>query len=171
MKTIFGTEEWKTLVRYGTELPDYAVSKDGRVINVKFGKLKVQRLKHAIKLGTTDRIVVCTQSDYQIDPDLFQDGFDYKAQSGRANVKRRKITIATHRAVAETWMPIDEYPPSSIAEHWDVLPEPVKQWVRDTAVVDHIDGDPTNNDISNLRWVTPKENNSHRKEQQLNEKV
>ena len=43
------------------------------------------------------------------------------------------------------------------------IPEPVKQWVRDTAIVDHKDDDPRNNHVSNLRWVTPKQNQPHRK--------
>ena len=46
---------------------------------------------------------------------------------------------------------------------WKDLPEEAKQWVRDTALIDHIDDDPTNNHLDNLRWATPKQNERNRK--------
>ena len=58
---------------------------------------------------------------------------------------------------------VDEYPPESLKGVWSTLPEEAKQWVRDTVVIDHIDADPSNNTLDNLRYVTPKENNAQRK--------
>ena len=63
----------------------------------------------------------------------------------------------------ETWRPIDEYPPEMVAECWEETPEPAKEWIRRTAYVDHIDDDPANNNVDNLRWVMPIENQSFRK--------
>ena len=63
---------------------------------------------------------------------------------------------------------VDEYPPESLKGVWSTLPEEAKQWVRDTVVIDHIDADPSNNTLDNLRYVTPKENNAQRKSQFIN---
>ena len=52
---------------------------------------------------------------------------------------RRKVNV--HRAVAELFLP---EPPSP-----------------DRAIVNHRDGNKTNNQASNLEWVTPKENAQH----------
>ena len=112
------------------------------------------------------------QTDFSIPKDLFDD-YDYSNRSrGKGKTfktgKVSKITIAVHRLVAETWMPIDEFPPEELADTVVGCSRILASMaVRDTAVVDHIDADPTNNSVENLRWVTPKENNSYRKEQQL----
>lgn len=55
------------------------------------------------------------------------------------NMNKRYITIYPHRLVAKTFIPHDE--------------------LRTT--VNHIDGDKTNNDISNLEWSTSHENTMH----------
>ena len=39
------------------------------------------------------------------------------------------------------------------------------EFMRDTAIIDHIDNNPRNNHVSNLQWVTPKENEFNRKKQ------
>ena len=66
--------------------------------------------------------------------------------------------------IAETFIPIDEYPPIPV-EDWNNTPETAKQFIRESAVVDHIIPDLNNNTVENLRWVTPKQNNTHRKKQ------
>ena len=50
---------------------------------------------------------------------------------------------SVHRLVAETFLPNVDHKP----------------------VVDHIDHDPENNNVKNLRWFTYKENNNHRQKQ------
>lgn len=54
-------------------------------------------------------------------------------------------TYRVHRLVAQTWLT----PPESDDLH-----------------VDHLDGNPTNNDQQNLEWVTPGENNRRRHSKQ-----
>ena len=56
--------------------------------------------------------------------------------------------------------PIDEFPPAVLADDWDKGPESFKQWVRDTAIIDHFDDNPENNRVENL---TPVENSHHSK--------
>ena len=55
------------------------------------------------------------------------------------NKKGKKITIDVHRLVARTFIPNPEDKPQ----------------------VDHIDGDPRNNRLENLRWVTEKDNQNN----------
>ena len=52
-------------------------------------------------------------------------------------------------------------------EDWDKTPETAKQFIKDSAYVDHIDGDTSNNHVSNLRWCSPLQNSSYRKNRGL----
>ena len=74
------------------------------------------------------------------------------------NGKCCQRTMAIHKLLANTHMSVDDFPPERIAGVYADLPEEVKQWIRETVVINHIDHDPTNNDISNLEYVTPREN-------------
>ena len=46
------------------------------------------------------------------------------------------------KLVANAHMSVDENPPERIADVYDDLPESVKQWVRETVVINHIDHNP-----------------------------
>ena len=84
----------------------------------------------------------------------------------RGRRKARK-QIMTHRCVMETFSPLGSCPIEYwTQEEWDNTPDAIKAVLRSTMQVDHIDADPHNNDIRNLRWVTMKDNN-HRVKQTL----
>ena len=68
--------------------------------------------------------------------------------------------IKIHRAVMDAWKPIDEFPPIPM-EAWIKTPEAAKQFIRESAIIDHIDGNTENNHADNLRWCTPRQNNVH----------
>ena len=68
----------------------------------------------------------------------------------------------------ETYNSIDDNPPIP-REDWEKCPESAKQWIRDTALVDHIDDNPGNNNLDNLRWVIPKDNQKYRKLKEFND--
>ena len=88
---------------------------------------------------------------------------DYSFQ--RKGNKETK-TIPVHRVVMETYKPIDKFPPDELKDTWDNVPEQWKQWVRETAVIDHIDDNPANNDVTNLKWTTNLGNSNYRKERE-----
>ena len=151
-------EQFKPAVRFGKVLPGYYVSNTGRIFSSKNGKIKEGFIHTSCRTDGTKRIKEVMHS-FSIPRGLYED-HDY-VRPDRKNCA--KIPVSAHRLVAETWKPIDENPPNSLKEDWDKAPESFKQWVKDTAIIDHIDDDPTNNHVDNLRWVTPKENQPIRK--------
>jgi hypothetical protein len=152
MINIFGEEEFKPLVRFGKIIPDYFISKDGRVYSTKSNKfIYVTELRES-----NGRLKSC-KVDVVVPEDLFEDFTHSKRGSSSP-----RMSIALHRGVMETYKSIDEYPPIP-KEDWDKCPESAKQWIRDTAIIDHKNDDPSNNHVDNLKWVIPKDNNPYRK--------
>lgn len=179
MMDLFGNEsEFKPLVRFFKIIPGYYVSKAGNIYNsvtnrilnpfsnYEYRKDGSQRLKEvAVRLSI---------------PKKFFNDYEYRTRKDVKNSTRDRIYLPIHRAVIESWKSIDECPPDRLKEEWNQIitsemvgqsriPESYKQWVRDTAIVDHIDDNPANNSVNNLQWVVPKDNNSYRKGAKLND--
>ena len=119
---------------------------------------------NTLKVG--DKIIMCTRVSIRLPWDFFKDinmyGSEYQypiqgLESGM-NGKCCQRTMSIHKLVANTHMSVDDFPPKRISDCYHSLPESVKQWIRETVIINHIDHDPTNNDISNLEYVTPREN-------------
>ena len=119
---------------------------------------------NTLKVG--DKIIMCTRVSIRLPWDFFQDinmygsEYQYPVQGleGVMNGKCCQRTMSIHKLVANTHMSVDDFPPERIVDVYDTLQESVKQWIRETVVINHIDHDPTNNNISNLEYVTPREN-------------
>ena len=152
---LFGEEKFKPLVRFGKVIPGFYVAKDGSGIIGKKGKVL------SIWKNTMGYLVTTVT----IKSDFFDD-YKYKE---RTDIKSSTISLKVpiHRAVMETWKPIDENPPELLIDTWNDVPEQWRQWVRDTVLVDHIDANPHNNHMDNLRWEIPKDNEPNRKKQKL----
>ena len=163
MLTIFGENEFKPLIRYRTEIPGQLIAEDGRIFSVQTQKFR-SPFKSWTYSATGEKTIRCLSVTCNIPAGYFP---DYTFRKKNESDNHERINIAVHRAVMETWRPIDDYPPIP-KEDWDMCPESAKQWIRDTAFVDHIDDDPTNNHVDNLRWVVPKENQAHRKKHDQN---
>jgi len=167
MLNIFGEERFKPLVRFGKEIPEYYVSKEGEIYSSKSNKFMTHTQNFEYYASGRKRLK-CLTTACRV-PRGFYEDFEHSAGTStliqeKYNFTTSKIRIDIHRAVMETWKPIDKYPPESLADEWDSAPECFKQWVRDTAFIDHIDNDPSNNSIDNLRWVTPLQNHYRRKQ-------
>lgn len=161
MINVFGDEEFKPVIRYGMEIPDYYIPRDGRGIysskSNKILSITIDKKSH--------NSINYQYSTLSLKPDFFGD-YIYETQ-GDSNFS---LKLRIHRAVMETWKPIDEYPPDQLSDTWWEVPEEWRQWVRDTALVDHKDDNPYNNHVDNLRWSIPKDNQTHRKNQKYGDK-
>lgn len=139
-------EIWKPVIRKGIKIPGYYVSNYGRISSSKTGIILSIRNRISVGRGNASDVTL-------VIPKKLSEKF----------FGRTKIYCQVHQLVAEAFMPIDKFPPDSIKDHWIDLPEDVKQWVKDTVIIDHIDDNPFNNRLDNLRYVKPLENNCHNK--------
>ena len=175
MRNVFGEdkkflilqgEEFTRLKRFNKIIPEYWISRSGKVYSEKSGKFLKQSLrsKNRTKIGllTYMRINVHISSDLFDDFEYYQ-GYNINKHGKKIRARNHMMTLDVHKAVMDSWKDIDNHPPEDIASVWRGLPVQVKQWVRETAVVDHINGDHLDNNIVNLRWTPPKKNCSHRK--------
>jgi hypothetical protein len=81
---------------------------------------------------------------------------DYNYASRGSKYGRKNLSA--HQLVMSAFKPIDEHPPESLKNVWKDLPEEAKEWVRQTAVINHINHNPSDNRLENLEYVTPREN-------------
>ena len=154
MIDLFGENNFLPLPKFGKDIPNYVVDDNGQVVHT-----PSQRVRKPVK-----RVDGYYQVCVSIPVDLFD---DYEYFMDKEAVTTRTMNIHIHRAVAEAHKPIDKNPPKQLADTWNDVPEEWRQWVRETAQVDHIDDDKTNNHVSNLEYRTPRSNNIHRKEKEL----
>jgi len=160
-------EEWRTSVIDGKEHPWYSVSNFGRVrshlqnislgcrgfdksYNPNFYKdLSPILKKHGN--GSPSKVIV----NLQFPKDFFED-YQYAKSSKSFSTVSRKCSV--HVLVMEAFLPMDDYPPDRLKEDWNDIPESAKTWIKETVTIDHIDHDPSNNRLDNLRYVTQREN-------------
>jgi len=173
-----GEEEFKSITKYGVEVPNYFVSKDGRILSTRRNKHRILNPKYEkITDGYKVPRTVTLRFNIKDSPELFED-YEYAQTQQKLTAdpdspyyKRltkdpnlSQISLYCHRAVMEAWKPIDEYPPIP-KEDWDKCPESAKEFIRETAIIDHKDDDTRNNHVDNLEWSTPKDNSKYRKKQ------
>lgn len=157
-------EEWKPTIKRGKIIPGYLVSNYGRVFSLKSNKLlKIQNNIH-LERGNASTVSLRIPKDWSED-------YQYANNT---------ILCQVHQLVAEAFMPIDENPPKELEEIWNQIITPdmvgmnrvsecLKEWVKSTVIIDHLNDDPFDNRSSNFRYTNQLENNTHRKKKKLNE--
>tara|TARA_Y100000401_G_C8232309_1_gene178722 strand:- start:49 stop:561 length:513 start_codon:yes stop_codon:yes gene_type:complete len=163
MNNLFNDDEWRPVKRWGLVIPQYYVNKKGEVLSTKGKQPKF--LKPTVNKGKRwykeSKVLESLQYTFMVPKDFFPD-YTPKTRRDTKNARTVCIRASVHKTVMEVWKPIQKNPPIPM-EDWNKCPETAKQFMIDCAIIDHIDDNPANNNVDNLRWCTPKENSSWRK--------
>lgn len=167
MINVFGEEKFRPVKKLGVIVPNYYVSRDGEIYSKHSNKI-LSPGKSSSNCGTKYTVSL------HVDKDSWN-GYTYR-RSHQSNSLAATATV--HRLVMDAWKPIDDHPPEPLSSEWNQvitpemvgqprIPESYKQWIRDTAIIDHINDDPSDNRVENLRWCTPLQNSYHRKKREF----
>lgn len=158
-------EEIRPAIIDGIEIPGYFVSNTGNV----YSSLKPLRDGHRF-CGTyvSDSKRICKPqedtgknglvSGLKVQLNFPKGLFGYEYSNSKKSKTTQRRTIYVHQLVMNSFKSIDENPPERIKSYWNHLPNEIKDWIRETVVINHIDHDPTNNNVDNLEYVTQREN-------------
>ena len=153
--------EMKPAICFGKVYDKWLVSRCGKVWSVKKNKeLSGQR---TYSYNKNSKRLTCIEHAIMLDEeDWWGDG------SGRKHHRGYQWTrnITSHKMVMDTWLPLYDNPPEGIVwEEWEKVRDlpSVYNLISKSVVIDHIDDDPTNNRLDNLRRVTNWDNNKTRK--------
>jgi hypothetical protein len=152
--------EMKPAICYGKKYDRWLVSECGKVWSV--GKKRLMKGHKTYSYNKKDTKLSSIQYSIMTEPDWWGDGSGLPHHI--TNQWKRQITC--HTMIIDTWAPLYDNPPVGIVwEEWEIvrkLPS-VYNHISKTVCIDHIDDDPTNNNLNNLRRVTQWDNNHVRK--------
>ena len=167
---IFGNEvnsifvegiELKPIERFDIQIPDYYVSKCGKIWSSKTNKWKKTFENWRGKKG--EGKPKCIDFSITTPAKPFRDlGMQYSKKGGRETVEFR---LKLHYVVKTVWHPLKDYSHEIgiSKEEWNELPHSAKQFIYECILVDHIDDDISNNHLDNLQYSTPLRNSNYRK--------
>ena len=68
------------------------------------------------------------------------------------------FSMTCHQAVMNSHKPFDENLLPELEEHWHLFSDKLKMLIRDAIIIDHIDDNPWNNHVDNLKYCTFSDN-------------
>ena len=153
--------EMRHPICYGKKYDRWLVSKCGKVWNVKKNKLmkggrSYYHGKNGKRLEGIKHNIIVNEADW------WGDGSGTLHPGGH----HWERNIRTHKMIMDTWAPqYDNQPEGIVWEEWKIVRDlpTVYDHISKTVVIDHIDDDPANNHIDNLRRVTQWDNQTTRK--------
>ena len=158
--------EMKPAICYDKVYDRWLVSKCGKVWSLKHNRLiKGNPIFKNGKERSKGKITCLSMTLYVLS-NFWEDGSGSKQEYSQWNHQYVKRNIKQHKIIMDTWKPLYDNPPESIVwEEWEIVRDlpSVYNHISKTVVIDHIDDDPTNNHLDNLRRVTSWDNNFARK--------
>jgi len=156
--------EMKHPICFGKTHNMWLVSRCGKVWS-KYFKKRIYGRKVPYGSGKKHYMQFCISTDIG----FWEDGSGRLSRGGGPDhwVGRHAREIMLHKMIMDTWAPLYDNPPECITwEEWEIvrrdLPS-VYNHISKTICIDHIDDDPTNNHLDNLRRVTNWDNQNTRK--------
>ena len=155
--------EMKHSICYDKEYDKWLVSECGKVWSFKKNRLLAGQFYYDYKKNDGKRLSGVKFTMKLDEEDWWGDG-----SGGILYPPQRQWTrlIPAHKIVMDTWAPLYDNPPVGITwEEWEIVRDlpSVYNHINKTVCIDHIDDDPTNNHLDNLRRVTQWDNNKTRK--------
>ena len=164
----------KAVILDGIEMKDYLVSEAGEVYRLhqdtKRTATCIKRLKkidrnHLVTFNKKKRYVKLLKPSYtrygyrRVLISFPANSFAYKYYIKNENENREHRYVLMHQVVMQTFKPFDKFLPKEInKEDYDKTPESMKIFIRQAFIINHIDHDKKNNNVTNLEWVTTKAN-------------
>ena len=153
--------EMKYPICHGKVYDSWLVSRCGKMWSMKKNCIITGQKSYAYRKNTKTLHCI-TYSMMMDESNWWGDG----SSSPHHNGYQWKRAITAHKMVMDTWAPLYDNPPEGIVwEEWEKVRDlpTVYNHISKTVVIDHIDDDPTNNHIDNLRRVTSWDNQPTRK--------
>jgi hypothetical protein len=157
--------EMKPAICYDKVFDKWLVSKCGKVWSLQKDKLLAggeswRQMSRGTKVFKHVVLNLCTEKGF------WKDGSG-AIRKDYSNPKNKMIrSIKYHKVIMDTWAPLYDNPPQGIVwEEWEIardLPS-VYDHISKNVIIDHIDDNPMNNHLYNLRRVTSWDNNKTRK--------
>ena len=155
--------EMKHPICFGKVYDKWLVSECGKVWSLTNNKL-IKGSEVFVRRKDGSRVTTDMKTYMSVPKGFWEDGsgYDYNGKLG----SRIRRNIKMHKMVMDTWKPLYDNPPEGIVwEEWEIVRDlpSVYDYISKTVVIDHIDDDPTNNHLDNLRRVTSWDNQKTRK--------
>ena len=155
--------EMKPAICYGKVYDKWMVSKCGKIWSLSHNKL-VGGSGSFVRRKDGSKRITSVKTYMSVPKGFWEDGSGYDYNGKLVNNIRRNIKI--HGVIMDTWKPLYDNPPEGIAwEEWEIVRDlpTVYEHISKTVEIDHIDDDPTNNHLDNLRRVNSWDNQTSRK--------
>ena len=151
----------RTAICFGKEYDRWLVSKCGKAWSVKKNKL-IKGCRSCIHNKKGKRLAFIKYTINVKEADWWGDGSGTLHHQGYTWERG----IKEHKMIIDTWAPLYDNPPEGIVwEEWEIVRDlpSVYNHISKTICIDHIDNNPANNHLDNLRRVTSWDNNHSRK--------
>ena len=165
---IIEDEYWSPVIIHGVTLNKYRVSNYGNVIGPANKKLKW--MNNGPKRSQYPGVSL------SCDPALLENS-EYTYAPDKSRVNTVALNARVHVLVANAFLSLDDNLPEELNEYieidgqpkhlWSLFPDHTKLWIRSLLNVDHIDNDKGNPHVSNLTYVSPRQNQEYVKRQRL----